>query len=401
MDTNTPSEIFSYPGYLEQSPDLKLVKTKTVCGAEIICLDNNGYDPIYDSLTNKTNSFNIVDYQSISEFDMANYTRCAIKHLTPKNNIVIGYTTEALNSTYWNVVFDILQTAGYKNILWIDGGLTSGTLFRHLHNVKITHFHSLFFFNTLFRPTVVEKMPLPGDIGNRTKHYVSLGRLVRHERIYFTKKLLDNKSLFEKGVVTCGWGQPTLNFWKDQSGLDYLRFFLENDDIAKFPLTLGHNDKDQHSFDKTFKEAIFNVVQESSIGLDYRSHNSVYSPVPVSWQTVSSDRIFFTEKTAKAFLMNQIPILIAAPGMVQVLRELGFDMFDDIVDHSYDTEDNIFKRCDMVYNELNRLVSKYTVAGWVRILQQRNISKRLFNNFENVRSIASSQRISQWVEANF
>lgn len=400
MDTSTPSEIFNYPGYLDPSVQLKVRLTKTICGVDIVHPDH-GYDPIYDSLTNMSGSFNIIDYQSISEFDMANYTRCAVKHLPKKSNIVVGYLSEAINSTYWNVVFDILQTEGYKNILWVDGALRPGQIFRHLHNVKITHFHSPMFFSTLFRPTIVENMPRAGEVANRTCHYVSLGRLVRRERIYFTKKLLDNPVLFNKGIVTCGWGDSTLNFWQDQNSLDYLQLMLDDEDIKKFPLTLGHQDFDQHAFDEKFKSAIFNVVQESSIGADFRSHSNVYSIIPTGWQIVTSDRIFFTEKTAKAFLMNQIPLLIAAPGMVQVLRELDFDMFDDIVDHSYDKEDNIIKRCDMVYDELNRLVSQYTVAGWVKLIQQKKISKRFFNNFENVRRLASSNNITQWVEANF
>lgn len=400
MTTSTPSNIFSYPSYLDPSVQLPIRTSKTICGVNIVHVDEH-YDTLYDSLTNMSDSFNIIDFQAISEFDMANYTRHAVKQLPKKSNIVVGYTAEAIHSTYWNVVFDILQTEGYNNILWVDGALTAGQILRHLYNLKITHFHSPMFFKTLFRQGIVDNMPRSGELGNRTVHYMSLGRLVRQERIYFTKKLLDNPVLFSKGIVTCGWGEPTLNFWTDPNSLAYLRLMLDDVDINKFPLTLGHRDADQHAFDEKFKEAIFNVVQESSIGADFRSHTGVYGVIPSEWQTVTSDRIFFTEKTAKAFLMNQIPLMIAAPGMVQVLRDMGFDMFDDIVDHSYDKEDNIVKRCDMVYDELERLVSKYTVAGWLKLLQQKNISKRFFNNFENVKHISSSNNIAQWVEANF
>jgi hypothetical protein len=400
MDTNTHTEIFSYPGYLDPAQQLTIAKSKTICNVDIVHV-SGAYDQLYDCLTNRSNSFNIIDYQAISEFDMAHYTRCALKHLPKKENIVIGYPTEALNTTYWNVVFDILQEAGYKKIMWIDGGLTPGPLFRHLHHLKVTHFRSPMFFGTLFRPMIVEKMPGSGDLGDRKVHYLSLGRLVRQERIYFTKKLLDNPTLFNKGIVTCGWGDSTLNFWQNHDGLDYLKATLSDDDIKKFPLTLGHGDFDQHHFVDDFKEAIFNVVQESSIGLDFRSHISVYGVVPPNWQSVSSDRIFFTEKTAKAFLMNQIPLMIAAPGMVQVLRGLGFDMFDDIVDHSYDKEDNILKRCDMVYDELERLVSMYTVHGWVKLMQQNRFSERFFNNHTNVKKLANTNYLTNWIQENF
>ena len=43
-----------------------------------------------------------------------------------------------------------------------------------------------------------------------------------------------------------------------------------------------------------------------------------------------------TEKTIFALLAAQIPIVIGYRGIVQDCQELGFDMFTDIVDVSYD-----------------------------------------------------------------
>jgi len=47
-----------------------------------------------------------------------------------------------------------------------------------------------------------------------------------------------------------------------------------------------------------------------------------------------------TEKSIFAWLSLQVPILIGYKGIVAHARSLGFDMFDDIVDHSYDSESN-------------------------------------------------------------
>ena len=43
-----------------------------------------------------------------------------------------------------------------------------------------------------------------------------------------------------------------------------------------------------------------------------------------------------SEKTLFAFLAQQIPIIIGYPGIVEDCASLGFDMFEDIVDVSYD-----------------------------------------------------------------
>lgn len=47
-----------------------------------------------------------------------------------------------------------------------------------------------------------------------------------------------------------------------------------------------------------------------------------------------------SEKTMFAFLAHQVPIIIGTPHLVSHIRNLGFDMFDDIINHSYDTLPN-------------------------------------------------------------
>ena len=400
MDINMITEVFTYPSYLDPNVNLEIKKRKTKNNIDIVTvLDDT--ESLYEEFAYKDN-VNILDFQSLSEFEMSHYARHAVKHLPKKDNIIVGYTSEALNSTYWNVVFDILQEAGYKKILWIDGGMTQGAIFRHLHHLKVFHFQSTMFYNTLFRSGIGENIPPLGSKDTRTLYYVSLGRLARQERIYFTKKLLNDEELYNKGVVTCGWGDSTLHVWENTpSSRHNINMLLQPSELEKFPISLGHADDDQHQFFDTFNSALFNVVQESSIGADPRSSDHHYKPLSPMWQTVNSDRVFFTEKSAKPFLMNQIPLFIAAPGMVQVLRNLGFDMFDDIVDHSYDKEDNMFKRCDMVYNELKRLTSIHTLEAWNSIILERHFNLRFFNNSANLRNLGCSYRIIDWYNKNF
>lgn len=397
MDINTNIEYFNYPSYQNPEVYLKCIRSKTKNGVTIISPDV--YLPLYDEFNN-TGNYSIIDYQSIPEFDMSIYTKYAIELLPKTENIVVSYPTEALNSTYWNVIFEILQSAGFKNVLWIDGGLTSGEIFRHVYHLNIVHFYSDFFFSTLFRPMVVDNMPAPGIIGNRNKHFICLSRLLRFERLYFIEKLLSDKNLFNKGIVSCGWGDSTMHVYKNS---DMLKKYISEETISQLPLSLGHKDDDQHKFHDEFSSAIFNVVHESSVGYDSRSHKKQYDGADGAWLSVISDRIFFTEKSAKPFLMNQIPLFIAAPGMVEVLRNLGFDLFDDIVDHSYDKEDNINKRCDLVFNELKRLVSMHTVEGWTNILKRKSIFKRFEHNHNVMKTISvhHNKKIYTWITENF
>jgi hypothetical protein len=66
--------------------------------------------------------------------------------------------------------------------------------------------------------------------------------------------------------------------------------------------------------------------------------------------------IHITEKSFKPFNFYQLPIFLTTYGHVKKLRDLyGFDMFDDLIDHSYDNEPNCRIRFKLVINEIKKL----------------------------------------------
>jgi hypothetical protein len=70
------------------------------------------------------------------------------------------------------------------------------------------------------------------------------------------------------------------------------------------------------------------------------------------------------EKTLYAFVAKQIPIIVGHPGAVQDCKDLGFDMLDDLVDHSYDWLPNE-KRVEAAL-ELNQklILGQIDVSAW-------------------------------------
>jgi hypothetical protein len=390
-----PIEPIYVKGVLDEP--FALFKTQTQHGIDIIHSDR-GYNNLYD-LLHITGNVNIIDFQSTSEFNMAAYTRAALNQLPKKDHIVVGYLSEALNSTYWNVVFDIIGSYGYKKIIWVDGGLTPGYLYNHLNALPIFHKTGTMFFQVLNNNHTAGYPTETGPLLKRTYYYLSLGRLARKERIYFTKKILEDK-IKEKGIYSCGWGDESVQTtWNKDNSYDRenLLMLLDEKDIEKFPISLGHADGQQHHMVGNFNEAVFNVVQESSVGFDQRSHELSYNR-NYAWCRVNSDRQFFTEKSAKPFLMSQMPLFIAAPGYVNQLRILGFDVFDDILDHSYDREDYIFKRCDMVFDELKRLTNLYTLDGWNAIMRER-LTHRFHRNFMLMKELSNDNELAKWINS--
>ena len=64
-----------------------------------------------------------------------------------------------------------------------------------------------------------------------------------------------------------------------------------------------------------------------------------------------------TEKTLFALLAGQIPIVIGYPGIVEHCRRLGFDMFDDLVDNSYDTLHDTYRWSEALSRNKELLVN--------------------------------------------
>lgn len=70
-------------------------------------------------------------------------------------------------------------------------------------------------------------------------------------------------------------------------------------------------------------------------GCDHPAYKSSY--VNLVTETYSKINVnLLSEKTFKPIRSGQLFILIGSPGSISHLRDIGFDTFDDIIDHSYD-----------------------------------------------------------------
>ena len=94
-----------------------------------------------------------------------------------------------------------------------------------------------------------------------------------------------------------------------------------------------------------FRTCLFNIVVETSNQTDTNGWNS----------------IFLTEKTFKCFDLYQIPIWFAVPGTVAQVRKLGFDLFDDIIDHSYDNIIDESERINSIVAQVKNLDTKFSL----------------------------------------
>jgi len=69
-------------------------------------------------------------------------------------------------------------------------------------------------------------------------------------------------------------------------------------------------------------------------------------------------------------LYRQIPIFWAVPGTVQLLRDMGFDVYDDIIDHSYDTIQDPNVRLNTVVGTLKDFIDNHTLNDMNNLRKQ-------------------------------
>jgi hypothetical protein len=196
-----------------------------------------------------------------------------------------------------------------------------------------------------------------------THHFVCLNHLHRWQRYELVKKILDRK-LEKFGRVS------------------YLEKPRDSD--ARFPIVIDQSEitwEEQRNIAMpALTGALFNVICETA----YESDTT---------QLVHHHRPGMTEKSYKCFALFQIPVWLAPYRAVACYRELGFDVFDDIVDHGYDLEPDPIKRIDMVADQIENIVRLDQLAEL-----KTNLTPRFEKNWQRLQHYAHNfnTEMPQW-----
>ena len=170
---------------------------------------------------------------------------------------------------------------------------------------------------------------------NRRKHRDQTVKLLQN----FPNRLMSYRSI--------GWDITTHP--EDWSKQDYNSINLNQTDIM---MRLGHrNTQNLIQLQKVYESCQFSVVTETRYELPYD---------------------FITEKTTQCWLALHPALYVSNKGHVQILRDWGFDVFDDVFDHSYDILDNDVR--------LNTLVESNREVLTNGILNFSSLKDRLLKN---------------------
>ena len=198
-----------------------------------------------------------------------------------------------------------------------------------------------------------------------THHFVCLNHLHRWQRYQLVKEILD------RGLDKFGY-------------VSYLQ--KPNNDDTRFPLVIDQTEitwEEQRNITMpALTGALFNIICETAYESD--TDQLVYHHLPG-----------MTEKSYKCFALDQIPVWLAPYRAVSCYRNLGFDVFDDVVNHAYDLESDPVRRIEMVADQVQKLCS-FSLSDLSELKQQH--LTRFDHNWKNLKRYAHdfTTEIPQW-----
>jgi len=206
-----------------------------------------------------------------------------------------------------------------------------------------------------------------------SENFISLNRGARHHRVYLVA------SLYARGLDDYGnismLSIPANTSLNNLINYDYQHdenYHTANEGLTKYHSTSATGD----SYDIYLKANNDNLTNFKN-SLQQKYVNSYIEFVSETSYNECSFNI--TEKTLHFVYGCNYPIMISSPGTVKFLRDMGIDMFDDFIDHSYDDihnpADRINKAIDANYTILT-MDTKELHQRWLsdKYRMEKNIS---------------------------
>jgi len=306
----------------------------------------------YDQIGNCSGTYDIIFLHRETAQDRFDEVLPYCKSTT---KIVVDITTESGNlQVFLDSFYELTNKEPYQFYLIVDSNLS-----KYIDEVKI-NYKVLHSFNLVFYAFLNElsdnKLHNKKQIFANKQGFVSLNNSARIHRVWLFLELLKRNIPLDTCSFLFTTGGPNGSKYNEEVYKDIVESFYNEYKISKdeyellinypLPKNLDYDLSDysyiQNEINSSF-EYIVNLSTENVMGLT-RGDESPYG------------MITFTEKILKPFLAKQIPLFIALPGLHNVLRNLGFDLFDDLIDTDYESELNHNKRISKTVDELQKLL---------------------------------------------
>ena len=299
-------------------------------------------------------------------------------YLKPTTKIVTDISIESGNIGSFLEKYNIItKNEPYDFYLISDTILSEHKEFKNNKFKLLESYHISFYayLNELSDHNIISDKQIFAETHNG---FMSLNNSCRLHRVYlFTQFLKRNLSLDKTSFLFTTGGNDGFKYNREVfiNFIDELKNKkLINDEL--YDKTINFNlpkviDLDSNNYFQSdnritdlYKDTILNLVTENLSGM---TPGDIYTPYIIT----------FTEKTIKPFIAKQIPLFFALPGLLNILRKLGFDLFDDLINNSYDMEFDSTKRLDLILDELEKLLK-------MDLIQYKKDNKERFDKNYNL-----------------
>jgi len=308
-----------------------------------------------DNLDNVSGEYDVVicHREGIQDVDFSEIEQYCHKD----TKIICDITTESGNiQCFLDSFKETTDNNDYQFYLIADTDLTK--YFERVYvKYKTLQSYSLSYYAFL-NPMGDNRMSLSTEFSSYENSFMSLNNSCRNHRVLLLSKLLNrnidlrNCSFLLTTSSDVGYIHNQKMYKDTINSLIELKLISLDDKekLQSYPLPkqldvdfrqLGYL---PNSINKKIYKSILNLVTENLFG--------------VAHGDITEDKIVtFTEKVMKPFQARQVPLFIGLPNLQSTLRELGFDLFDDLIDNSFELEENHSIRMDKILDELERLLT--------------------------------------------
>ena len=222
------------------------------------------------------------------------------------------------------------------------------------------------------------------------KTFISLNRNTRLHRIVLLSYLFGKK--YDKFGDISFLGSVTKDKFATAELLDRLSWVFEDrHNDAKRAMILGYKKVYDNPDLMPEEFGIYGATPNDNVANFNNNLRDRYQNVFVeiiTETTFAGPSFMLTEKTLNSVYGCNFPILLSGVNAVSHLRELGFDVFDDIIDHSYDTIKNPIDRMVSAIENNNRLLTdgEYVKEKWIqskdRFEKNVEVAKTIYSWYE-------------------
>jgi len=289
-----------------------------------------------------------------------------------------------------DAVYELVQLMGQRDLMvTIITSLDSDTISRHWGElgqfVKIVPWESYFLYNGVIRFTARKLVPDCPDFPYEDDHYG-----ITYPFIVYNGKPRPHRCQLMDTLAEQGMLKRNAYTWNRTT-----EYGFESFDNKQTPVILQRPDPTQPpKWLDDFKVYHMGTacrhhpnLIDNTMWYSYNVHPQYAQAFCQVVPETTVDHCWITEKTVEPILAQKPFLILGAPGIHEKLTDMGFYLYDDIFDYSFDKEKDITKRIDGITDNLKRL------EGQSLNLLYRKISHVTWNNVQRLLNIVKNQQL--------